>query len=40
MIHLATYVAAALAFGHQTAIGADFVLDKKRLHDAGKLGLR
>jgi predicted ferric reductase len=27
-IHLATYVAAALAFGHQTAIGADFALDR------------
>ncbi len=27
LIHLATYAAAALAFGHQTAIGADFVLD-------------
>lgn len=27
-IHLATYAAAALVFGHQTAIGADFVLDR------------
>lgn len=26
-IHLATYVAAALAFGHQTAVGSDFKLD-------------
>ena len=26
-VHLTTYVAVALAFGHQTAIGADFVLD-------------
>jgi predicted ferric reductase len=28
LIHLTTYAAAALAFGHQTAIGADFVLDR------------
>jgi predicted ferric reductase len=27
-IHLATYAAAALTFGHQTAVGADFVLDR------------
>lgn len=26
-VHLATYAAAALAFGHQTAVGADFKLD-------------
>jgi predicted ferric reductase len=28
LIHLTTYAAAALAFGHQTAVGADFVLDR------------
>jgi predicted ferric reductase len=28
LIHLVAYAAAALAFGHQTAIGADFVLDR------------
>lgn len=27
LVHLTAYVAAALTFGHQTAIGADFVLD-------------
>jgi predicted ferric reductase len=28
IVHLTAYAAAALAFGHQTAIGADFVLDR------------
>jgi len=28
LVHLTAYAAAALTFGHQTAIGADFVLDR------------